>query len=477
MPNLEPRAGSRPRASIVLIGAALLLWPTLLNWHPYLFWDTYGYFLQGNVYAQILAGLTGLGPFPAEASVGWLGAAGRMLADDASIRSPTWSLVTYLLAALGSFWLLAAANALMAAATIEIVLTRLFDVPPRLRLLVFGGLALLSSLPWFASYMMPDLYAGLLILAAAALAFGWASLRPVERCGLVGLYVAAITFHPSHLLLALGLSGVALFLSGSRPERVGRLMRLGLPALAAAGVLLAIGWSGFGEASLTPRGPPFLLARSWEDGPVRDYLAAACPEAGWAICAEFDRLAPSAQEFLWRPADSYWNMSEEVRAAVRAEERAILLRAVLADPVGQLQATLANAARQLGRFGLEDFVLGRGAEVTAEDYEFLYLPSAPAAVWGLSGFTAMLYVTTIAAMLALAIAWWRSVLSAAQGRLALFVVLGLLLNAAICGGLSGPHPRYQSRVVWLLPLLAAGQLLGARPTVSRFRDAPGPPVP
>lgn len=477
MPNPKTWAGNQPRASLVLIGAVLLLWPTLLNWHPYLFWDTYGYFLQGKAYAQILAGLTGWGPVPAEASTGWLGAAGRMLADDASIRSPTWSLATYLLAALGSFWLLAAANSLVAAATIELVLTRLFGVPPRLRLLVLAGLTLLSSLPWFASYMMPDLYAGLLILAAAALAMGWASLWPVERCALLGLYVAAITFHSSHLLLALGLSGVALLLPGSWPERAARLMRLGLPALAAAALLLAIGWSGFGETSLTPRGPPFLLARSWEDGPARTYLASACPEAGWAICAELDRLAPSAQEFLWRPADSYWNMSEAMRAAVRAEEKAVLLRAVLAEPVGQLHAALANAARQLGRFGLEDFVLGRGAEVTDEDYQFLYRPSAPAAVWGLSGFTAMLYVTTTAAMLVLVIAWWRSVLSGAQGRLALFVAFGLLLNAAICGVLSGPHPRYQSRVVWLLPLLAAGLLLGARPAVSRFRDAPGPPAP
>jgi hypothetical protein len=477
VPSPEPGSGNRPRAGIVLAGAALLLWPSLLNWHPYLFWDTYGYFLQGKAYAQLVGALTGVGPVPAEAMTGWLGAAGRMLEDDASIRSPTWSLATYLLAALGGFWLLAAANALVAAATIELVLTRLFDLPWRRRLLVFAGLALLTSLSWFASYLMPDLYAGLLILAAAALTMAWASLRPVERAALLLLYLAAITFHPSHLLLALGLSGVALILPGGWLDRGARAARLALPALAAAGLLLAIGWTGFGEASLTPRGPPFLLARSWEDGPARAYLAAACPEAGWAICPLLDRLAPSAQEFLWRPADSYWSMSPELRAALRAEEKPILLRAILADPLGQLEAMLANAARQLGRFGLEDFVLGRGAEVTAEDYEFLYLPGAPAAVWGLGGFSAMLHVTTIAALPVLLVAWWRTGPSGAPGRLALFVGCGLLLNAAICGILSGPHPRYQSRVVWLLPLLAAGVLAGAGTEVSRRRDAPAPPAP
>ncbi len=254
---------------------------------------------------------------------------------------------------------------------------------------------------------MPDLYAGLLILAAATLAFAWASLRRGERLGLIGLYLAAITFHQSHLLLAVALAGIVLLLPASWPERRRRLACLALPVPAAVLLLLAIGWFGFGEASLSPRGPPFLLARSWEDGPARSYLAAACPEAGWAICAELGRLAPTAQEFLWRQADSYWSMEPATRAAVRAEEKAILLRAVLADPIGQLRASLANATLQLGRFGLDDFVLGRGAEVTAEDYTFVYLPRAPAAVWGLSGFTGAIYVTTVVALLAVIVACCR----------------------------------------------------------------------
>ena len=51
-----------------------------------------------------------------------------MLARDASIRSPTWSLLTYALAVTGGFWLLALVNALVAAATVELALMRLFGV-------------------------------------------------------------------------------------------------------------------------------------------------------------------------------------------------------------------------------------------------------------------------------------------------------------------------------------------------------------
>ena len=164
---------------MILGGGLLLLWPTVLNWHPYLFWDTYGYFLQGKAYTTLLLAAAGLGPVPAEAAEGWIGAAGRMLARDASIRSPTWSAVTYVLAAGGSFWLLAAGNAIVAAATVELALIRLFAVRPARRLLLFGLLAAATSLPWFASFLMPDLYAGLLVLAAATLAIG--ALPPISR--------------------------------------------------------------------------------------------------------------------------------------------------------------------------------------------------------------------------------------------------------------------------------------------------------
>jgi len=34
------------------------------------------------------------------------------------------------------------------------------------------------------------------------------------------------------------------------------------------------------------------------------------------------------------------------------------------------------------------------------------------------------------------------------------VLFGVVLNAAVCGMLSGAQDRYQARVVWLVPLLA-----------------------
>jgi hypothetical protein len=456
---------------VALLGAGLLLWPTALNWHPYLFWDSYGYFLQGKAYSHLILGWAGWWPVPAEAGPGWIGAAGRMLQSDPSIRSPTWSLLFYGLSATGGFWLVAALNALVAAATIDLALARLLRLAAGRRLAVLLVLAAATSLPWFASYLMPDLHAGLLILAAATLVLAWVRLRRGERFLLMALYLLAITFHSSHLLLAAGLAGLAPLLP-AEGTRAGRAARLGLPLAGAVLLLLAANGLGFGRATLTPQGPPFLLARAWEDGPARAYLAASCGRERWAICPFIGTLDASAQEFLWGAERSYWAMDLPTRAAVRAEEGAILARALAADPWGQARASLRNAGRQLARFGLDDFVLGRGAAVTPEDYTFVYLPEAPAAVHGLGWFTGLVYLSTAA---------W---LARPQGRdadrdLAVvgFVLTGLLLNAAVCGVLSGPHDRYQARAIWLVPLLAAGLALRALPPVRAVPSAPAPEAP
>jgi hypothetical protein len=468
--------GAQPEAAIVLGAAAFFLWPTVLNWHPYLFWDTYGYFLQGKAYAGLILGWLQLAPAPPETAHGWIGAAGRMLAADPSIRSPTWSLLCYSLAALGGFWLLAALNAVVAACALELALLRLFGLAPGCRLAVMAGIAAFTSLPWFASYLMPDLYAGLLVLAAATLAFAWRDLGGAERAGLGALYLLSVSFHASHLPLAAGLAGLAAVPPAGGDGRLARALRLGLPVAGAAALLLGVNWLAFGHATLSPQSAPFLLARSWEDGPARGYLEAACPGAGWAVCAGLDALPGTAQGFLWDPERSYWGMSLATRAAVRAEEAAILAQAIAADPLGQLRASLANAAEQLGSFGLDDLVLGRGAAVTAEDYTFVYLPDAPAAVWGLSLFSALVYAGAALALLALA-GSLAGPSARAAAPVAGFVLAALLLNAAVCGALSGPHHRYQARVVWLLPLLAAGLLLGPRETVTAAPRVPAPAAP
>jgi hypothetical protein len=45
---------------------------------------------------------------------------------------------------------------------------------------------------------------------------------------------------------------------------------------------------------------------------------------------------------------------------------------------------------------------------------------------------------------------------------AVMVMLGVLANALVCGGISQPATRYGARMIWLLPFLAAFLLIWAR---------------
>ena len=37
---------------------------------------------------------------------------------------------------------------------------------------------------------------------------------------------------------------------------------------------------------------------------------------------------------------------------------------------------------------------------------------------------------------------------------AVLLLTAVILNAAVCGAISGPFPRYQARIVWLFPAAA-----------------------
>jgi hypothetical protein len=69
----------------------------------------------------------------------------------------------------------------------------------------------------------------------------------------------------------------------------------------------------------------------------------------------------------------------------------------------------------------------------------------------------------LVAALAFCIGRWTRRRSTDAGReekarlavLALTVFAATVANAAVCGVLSGPYDRYQARVIWLFPFLAA----------------------
>ncbi len=180
------------------------------------------------------------------------------------------------------------------------------------------------------------------------------------------------------------------------------------------------------------------------------------------------------------------------RLRIEAEEAAFVLGALAYDPSGELKAAAENMAIQLGVSHVQSPLRDPSWLVTDRYWRRTSFPRiivganqclqpgrcasrlAPAMVNRVQDVALELALTAVAVELA----WLVSrpgVLADLRRRggdmddrkrlLCVFILITVLLlvNAAVCGALSAPVPRYQARLIWLIPAVA---MLGA-PALSR----------
>ena len=472
-------------------GAVLLLWPALVNGYPVVFSDT--------------AALEAMGLQP---TIGW---------DKPWVYGP----LSVLFHAGLSLWGVALAQALALSAMVWLA-----GRTVGLRGGVWHGvvccvLAAGSAVPWFASFIMPDVFAPLTVLSLFLLGWGgdvrrergdgvpptmaeldpanhagpvgdvdWASgkaLLGTERCHMprrvdakvepwhddwgiaaVALLAAiAIASHLTHLVIAAACLGVVLL---TRPRRF---LLCAAPLAAALAWLVACNAVGNGAVAVSPYGSVFALARLQADGPAVDYLHTVCPQAKLRLCHWVDRLPMDSDAFLWDPDGPMWGGG--FGPTLLAPEAAALVRATVAfEPLQVAVDAARNTLRQLGRNRVGDTLGPQYLDATVGLLLRTYFPAAeqarfarsrqvagtlPAAAIPLAGLRAALLAAGAAGTLAATLAWRRW---PALAGLAGLVLAGVLANAFATGALSGPHDRYGARIAWLvlLPPLYALIALG-----------------
>jgi hypothetical protein len=446
-----------PQARLAMTGIAIalsaaLLWPAAWNGYPLVFSDTGTYLTQAI-----------------EHHLGW-------------DRPPFYSLAILPLHLTLSTWPVVIAQALLTAYMLHLLRRVLLPTASAWWLVpICGDLTVASAAPWFVSQLMPDLFTPLLAIALGLLALTPDRLSGRERLWLVLLSAFMIAAHQSNLPLALALPATLVALRrrfGVTTRRVG-FARLAAPPTLACVALLTVNLIGHGRLSLSPYGNVFLLARAIEDGPGRDALRRDCPQSGWLLCPFRDAMPDNADDFLWRADSPLARAGGAI--AVSAEAGTIIAAAWRAAPSEMAQAALRNFARQLAWFATGDGLEAWPNTVTPAIA--LDFPPAEYAAFAKSlQSTGSLRVPWPLPALHMAAAWlgvalcgavlvlgWRRDVAAGFAAAALLTVL---VNAAVTGCLSGPHDRYQSRVMWL-PLAIA---LPALPAVLTRRRAPAPQV-
>jgi hypothetical protein len=395
-------------------------------------------------------------------------------------RSIYYGVLLYAGTLVGGLWAGVLAQLACVALALHLTLEALLG-PERRRLypLVVAALAVLTPLPFFVCYLMPDVFAGIAILAVANLFALDPGPAPWRRLLWFGLLATALLFHSSHVAVALLLLAPATALA--------RLLLGRPPWRAAATVALAIGVGLAGELAFArvveafygapPLRPPFLMARLLSGEPGHAYLAATCPGNGLRVCAWLPRLPADSDVFLWSPDPArgvYGIADAATRRALGAEQTALLAGVLAFDPLGQLAASLGAFAEQLGRFGLQEFAYDDSMRGKLAG---MLPPAERAAFVGSALYRGSFPLGPPDALVRLAVAasaaglLWAAAGARRPDRVlltfALVLIGGVVANAAVTGILSTPHDRYQARVIWLVPLVAMIVLLARRPPAAK----------
>ena len=483
------------------IGALIIMTFVFAIGRPSVFTDTRDYMINGARFYQALH-RTFLGEKPPvpktpDQQQAWQKLKWQMHFDhsNAGARSPYYGILLYTLAHRGTLWLLSIVQSLCCTWLMFLLWRSIAaEAPGWTYYAMMAALALTTSLPWFASFAMPDIFAAVLIMAAALLLFYQRELGRWEKVGVIALLGASATFHGSHMLLTLALTVVALVIGRSMKADT-RTLRTYLRISAAVVVTAVVAQAVYAEAIKLHTGdefrrPPFLMARLVADGPGRAYLRHSCAEgAPWAICPYRNEALDDSDHILWSalPGVGVFNRANyETRVAMEKQETDFVIGTLVFDPIGQFAASMRNWGLQLVTFYVEDPLrrpwaflthnywgktnlvgLMRGVgecgkvgelcqpKVEIGDLEIVDNIFAGLALIGLVA--ALVHPRGFVGALRERRFRWSDPMARASAA-CLFITAAIIINAGLCGTIAGVFARYQARVAWLLP--AEALLLG-----------------
>ncbi|MGY3451698.1 hypothetical protein ACVILH_004040 [Bradyrhizobium sp. USDA 4353] len=375
-----------------------------------------------------------------------------------------------------SFWLNLGLQALATLWILQLTL-RVLGLYQPLRLLWIGLLLILTTaLPWLASMLLTDIFAGLSVLALFLLVTQARRISALEKAALFVFVAFASATHSATLGVLFGLccAGWIAYPWLRRQIALSGLIQASLTIVAGAAMLLAANFALSGQLAWTPGGTGVAFGRMLQDGIVAQYLNDHCGREKLKLCPYRNELPPTADDFLW--GNSMFNKLGRFEG-MNEEMGFIVKQSLAAYPLWQAKAAAVATGEQLmhvatgeGTSGwvphtygiIERYIPSQVRQMRAAHQQhweinfavvnWLHVPVA---------LGSMLAAAAIAAH-----AIWRRRRDDIT-LLAATVTLALLGNAVICGVISGPHDRYGARLVWIATftvLIAVAGWFGAERT-------------
>ncbi|RXH39091.1 hypothetical protein [Bradyrhizobium zhanjiangense] len=368
------------------------------------------------------------------------------------------------------FWINLAVQSLATLWLLQLSL-RVLGLMQTFRFVAISLLLILSTaLPWLASMLLTDIFAGLSVLSLFLLVIGAHRTSRLEKIALFVFTAFAAATHSATLGVLLGLcvaGWMARLLLRPRLPLAG-LALASLTIVAGGLMLMSANYALSGKWTWTPGGYGVAFGRMMQDGIVARYLNDHCPRERYKLCPYRNELPATADEFLW--GKSMFNTLGRFEGL--NEEMGYIVVHSLADyPAWQAGAALRAMSQQLlhvatgeGTNGwiphtygiIERYIPAQVAPMRAarqqhwavnfDDVNWLHIPVALASMAALVGLLVHALMRRRLDDLTL---------------LAATVTLALLGNAFICGVISGPHDRYGARMVWIATFVVLTALFRA----------------
>ena len=481
----------------VLAATLLIMAVAFVNGRPSVFYDSHSYDVMGRNLIQVVQEFPRSVQFKMKPGVKWgdepVNTDKLIDSEVEGARSPFYGVLLHGTYEMGSIWILAALQSALAAWVGYLLWRTLAPKAPLWSYLALTAVVVVgSSLSFFTTFAMPDVFAGIGAASAILLLVQPDRLRRAEKIGLWVLLTYSLAIHKSHLITAVGLvvlGYLLLLIMGLKREVL--LKRAGV--VVAAMLVAWMSGVAFGQLYKMRTGlpldhPPFLLARVLADGPGQDYLHTACAKDNnaYAVCFFAKNLNSATTEniVLWsnRRNLGVFNISNRAtRIRLENEETPFVVGTVAQEPLDEIGAAFLNWGKQLVYVQVDDPLRNPAAFLAGRYWPTTSLPKL------IPNFAAcrpphscrspikqdkLAYWHEGVLILAMIFLIWRLTRRDVRSAFSMsglkrddesarvlatiaLLLVAVLVNAAVCGVLSGPFARYQARIVWIVPLAAA----------------------
>ena len=357
-----------------------------------------------------------------------------------------------------SFWINLGLQSLATLWILQLTL-RIFGLAQPLRLLWIALLLILATaLPWLASMLLTDIFAGLSVLALYIMVTQASRISTLEKCTLFAFVAFASATHSATLGVLFGLccAGWMAYPLLRRQIALSGLIQASMTTIVGAIMLLAANFALSGQLAWTPGGTGVAFGRMLQDGIVAQYLKDHCSQQRLKLCPYRNELPPTADDFLW--GNSMFNTLGRFEG-MNDEMAFIVKQSLSAYPLWQAKAAVVATVEQLAQVATGEGTNGW----LPHTYGIIdrYIPSQTRPMraahqqhWEID-FALVNWLHIPVALFSMLAAAAIAIGAIKQRRLddvallAATVTLALLGNAVICGVMSGPHDRYGARMVWI----------------------------